>query len=93
VATVCDRGRKAKSLHNARSSTVLLGAIAQLAERLLCKQEVGSSNLPGSTSFRRSEMVQSRSKTIWTILFRGQFALFAGIAVTQFTDRQRLVDH
>jgi hypothetical protein len=27
----------------------LPGAIAQLGERLLCKQEVGSSILPGST--------------------------------------------
>ena len=39
----------------------LLGAVAQLVERLLCKEEVRSSSLLGSTAPRRGDAGRSRS--------------------------------
>ncbi len=41
-----------------------LGAIAQLGERLLCKQEVRSSILLGSILLRSNTKVFERSKTL-----------------------------
>ena len=39
----------------------LIGAIAQLVERLLCKQDVGGSNPSGSTQDARAKALPSAS--------------------------------
>ena len=52
------------------------GAIAQLVERLLCKQDVDGSNPSGSTTLRSSELrmahaIRIQFYTIWPKVFKG----------------------
>jgi hypothetical protein len=59
-----------------------IGAVAQLGERLLCKQEVIGSNPFGSTSFltsRERKKIESDDRRLWSSgLFFGCLTLWIG---------------
>ena len=59
---------------------VIRGAIAQLGERLLCKQEVGGSIPPGSTS--ASEKLKVKGEQAALLAFSFTLLMFSAQAVS-----------